>query len=127
MVDKLNSVGRAALAAQLSQALQLKKASQHDKSHVGEREKQPETSAGHSTLDQRLARRIAAIDPDDPRRKQKAFRAFIEAKILDELGASLNNDAAFQQLVDDVVSGMESNQGLRQDIDEVTLRLLAKA
>jgi len=127
MVDKLNSIGRTGLAAQLSRALRANKPAGGDKGTVAQRNADSESGNAQATLDQRVARQIAAIDAGDPRRRQKAFRVFIEAQILNEFGASLNNDAAFQQLVDDVVSGMEGDQGLRHEIDEVTQGLLSKA
>jgi len=126
MVDKLNPLARAALAAQLSRAMQTNKAAPGDKGRAAGGDAQREAGAAQATLEQRIARQVAAIDPDDPRRGQKAFRTFIEAQILNELGAELNNDAAFQQLVDDVVGAMEGDASLRRQIDDVTQRLLTR-
>jgi hypothetical protein len=126
MVDKLNPLARAALAAQLSlsRATRTNKPATTDKGKTAEGGSQREAGAADSSLEQRIARRVAAIDPDDPRRRQKAFRAFIEAQMLNELGAELTNDASFQQLVDDVVGAMEADHSLRREIDEVTQHLL---
>jgi hypothetical protein len=118
MVDKLNPAGRIALAAQLSRVLQSDKRTTRNNTRGPADSSQPPLS-----VPQRLAHQIAAIDPDDPRRGHKAFRAFIELRMLDEFGENLRNDAAFQQLVDDVVNTMQADAGLRADIDEVTKHL----
>src|SRR5690349_15870116 len=107
MVDKLNPVGPAALATQLSRVLQGRKSASAKQGQGNDPGHEVQGGVVQATLEQRIFRRVAAIDRDDPRRRQKAFRAFIEAQILNELGAELNNDAAFQQLVDDVVAAME--------------------
>jgi len=119
MVDKLNPAGRVALAAQLSRVVQSDKRTARDNTRGA-----TDPSHARLSLPQRLAHQIAAIDPDDPRRGRKAFRAFIELRMLDEFGENLRNDAAFQQLVDDVVNTMQEDAGLRSDIDEVIKNLL---
>lgn len=121
MVDKLNPAYRVALAAQLSRS------PQSGKKAVFGTQQQSHASKSERSVQQRLANQIAAIDPDDPRRGQRAFRAFIELRMLDEFGENLRNDAAFQQLVDDVAHTMQADAGLRTDIDEVTTHLLGQA
>lgn len=81
--------------------------------------KQPGTS-----LSELLARRVQTIDPDDPGRNRKAFRAFLESVLLGELGMELINDPAFYRLVDDVQGTMESDAILRARIDEAGQLLL---
>lgn len=81
--------------------------------------KQPGTS-----LSELLARRVQTIDPDDPGRNRKAFRAFLESVLLGELGMELINDPAFYRLVDDVQGTMESDAVLRARIDEAGQLLL---
>jgi hypothetical protein len=121
MVDKLNPAGRIALAAQLSRVLQSDK--RVARNNARGPADQPQAAL---SVPQRLAHQIAAIDPDDPRRGHKAFRAFIELRMLDEFGENLRNDAAFQQLVDDVVNTMQADAALRADIDEVMKHLLSQ-
>jgi hypothetical protein len=84
-----------------------------------------QAAAGALTLEQRILRRVAALDPDDPRRRQQAFRAFIELRLLDEFGQALVNDAGFQQLVDDVIGAMSADESLRREMESATDLLLS--
>ena len=74
---------------------------------------------------ERVLQRLAAVDPDDPKRRQRAFRAFVEVRLLDTFGEQLGNDAGFQQLVDDVSQVMQGDEGLRGEIAEAVEMLLA--
>lgn len=72
-----------------------------------------------------VARRVRAIDPDDPGRRRKAFRVFLESVLLAELGeARLINDPGFYRLVDEVQLQMEGDAGLSRSIDEAAVWLL---
>ena len=73
-----------------------------------------------------LANRILVIAPDDPQRHRKAFRAFLEAVLLAELGESLINDAAFYQMVDDIQQQMESDPQLAKALSDAGAMLLQK-
>lgn len=70
-----------------------------------------------------IARRVSAIDPNDPDRPRKAFRVFLESVLLAEFGEALMNDARFFQLVDDVQKQMESEPEIAEAIKEAS-RLL---
>jgi len=72
-----------------------------------------------------LARRVQAIDPDDPGRPRKAFRVFLESVLLAEFGSELINDAGFHQLVEEVQLQMEGDADLAPAIHDATSRLLA--
>ncbi|MWL90512.1 class I SAM-dependent methyltransferase [Cupriavidus sp. SW-Y-13] len=71
-----------------------------------------------------IARRVAAIDPDDPERRRKAFRVFLESVLLAEFGESLMNDARFYQLVEDVHLQMESEPEVAAAIEEASQLLV---
>lgn len=71
-----------------------------------------------------IARRVAAIDPDDPERRRKAFRVFLETVLLAEFGESLMNDARFYQLVEDVHRQMESEPEVAAAIEEASRLLI---
>lgn len=72
-----------------------------------------------------IARRVQAIDVNDPNRHRKAFRVFLQSVLLAEFGEDLINDAGFQQLVEDVHSDMEADHELAVAIRAATTRLLA--
>jgi hypothetical protein len=71
-----------------------------------------------------IARRIRSIDADDPQRRQKAFRIFLESVLLAELGESLINDAGFYQLAEQVQQQMASDADLQRAMDDAADRLL---
>ena len=74
-----------------------------------------------------VAQRVQAIDIDDPRRRRKAFRIFLESILLNELGEDLVNDPGFHTLVDNVQQTMERNPELLAAIDKAGDFLLEKA
>jgi len=59
-----------------------------------------------------LLKRVANLTPDDPERERKAFRYFLEAALVSDLGANLINDPKFHQLVDIVQQRMEAQPEL---------------
>ena len=72
-----------------------------------------------------VARRVRAIDPDDPGRRRQAFRVFLESVLLAEFGeAQLINDPGFYRLVDDVQLQMEADADLAVAIDHAAVWLL---
>jgi hypothetical protein len=74
-----------------------------------------------------VAQRVLAIAPDDPHRRRKAFRIFLESILVNELGDELINDPAFHTLVDNVQQTMERNQDLLAAIDTAGEFLLGLA
>lgn len=71
-----------------------------------------------------LAQRLGAIAPDDPWRRQKAFRVFLESSLLRELGANLIQDPRFPQMVDVVEARMREDAQLAGAAEEVAAYLL---
>lgn len=100
------------------------------------RGRQPQTATGRAaskpggqpgaTVQATIAQRVAAIDPDDPDRPRKAFRVFLEAVLLSELGQHLADDPAFYQLVSDVQQQMQADPRLAAAIDRASAALLGK-
>jgi hypothetical protein len=86
--------------------------------------------AGPSTTDDDIAivvaRRVAAIAPDDPKRERKALRVFLESMLLAELGGELIHDAAFFDMVDHVQAQMEADPELSRAMREASRILLPK-
>lgn len=76
-------------------------------------------------LGEAIAVRVAAIDPFDPDRPRKAFRAFLESVFIAEFGADLINDAGFHQLVERIHREMERDPALAKLIDQASAALLA--
>jgi hypothetical protein len=56
-----------------------------------------------------MAQRIHAIAADDPDRRQKAVRVFLESELAREFGSNLLNDAAFSHMLDDVQHQMQQD------------------
>lgn len=72
-----------------------------------------------------LLTRVSALDRDDPDRERKAFRYFLEAALLSELGAGLINDPKFHQLVDIVQQRMQAQPDLLAASQKAARLLLA--
>lgn len=65
-------------------------------------------------IEPQILQRIRALAQDDPQRRRKAFRIFMESVLLNQLGRSLVGDLEFSQLVDRVVQQIEEDPSLRQ-------------
>lgn len=59
-----------------------------------------------------LLKRVASLAPDDHERERKAFRYFLEAALISDMGTNLINDPKFHQLVDIVQQRMEAQPEL---------------
>jgi hypothetical protein len=89
-------------------------------------QEQRSTSREAASLGAVIARRVQAIEPDDPDRRRKAFRVFLESVLLAELGEALINDPGFYQLVDQVQTRMQTDADLARAMDEAADLLLAR-
>lgn len=78
------------------------------------------------TFEEQLAAGVAAIANEDPQRRRKAFRVFLEAVLLREIEPALINSPGFASLVDRVQSTMESDAALKPAIDEAGALILAR-
>ena len=76
------------------------KATEHQSAH---------SSGALSTeaLRRKIASSVEAIQPDDPKRKQKLVRAFVENTLSWRFGVELMNDPNFYHLVDEVSQSLE--------------------
>jgi hypothetical protein len=70
---------------------------------------------------------VLAISPDDPQRRRKAFRVFLESVLTAEMGTDLVNDPAFHRLVDDVQRTMEADTERAAAMERAGDFLLAQA
>lgn len=67
-----------------------------------------------AALEPKWVQRLQGISPDDPERKRKAFRIFLEAVLEKELGAAFQSDILFSQVVEQVLQQIESDPELRE-------------
>jgi hypothetical protein len=81
-------------------------------------------SYSQENLESLIGQRVKLIGRDDPQRGRKAFRVFLEAVLLSQLGEQLINDPKFYQLLDDVQSAIESDLALRTMVNQATAHLL---
>jgi hypothetical protein len=73
------------------------------------------------------AQRIQSLSPDDPDRKKKALRIYLESVLLQEFGANLVHDPSFAEMVDAVQQQMQADQQLAAVADELSGLLVAGA
>ncbi|MBA2673918.1 hypothetical protein [Ramlibacter sp.] len=73
------------------------------------------------------AERIRGIRADDPQKKQKAVRVFLESVLLSELGPALVNDPGFSRMVDHVQQQFQDDPQLAQAADQAAELLLQSA
>ncbi|MBE7367180.1 hypothetical protein [Ramlibacter pallidus] len=73
------------------------------------------------------AGRIQALSPNDPDRKKKALRIFLESVLLQELGAQLVHDPSFPNMVDAVQGQMQADSQMAAAADELSELLVAGA
>lgn len=72
-----------------------------------------------------LAERVAALDPADPRRRERALALFVESLLLAQFGPGMGADPALAALVDRVTAQMLADEQLAPLVDETVDRLLA--
>jgi hypothetical protein len=63
-----------------------------------------------------LAQRIACIGADDPDRKRKAVRLFLESELVREFGPAVLNDPGFPQMLDAVQDQMAQDPASAQAV-----------
>lgn len=71
------------------------------------------------------ALRLCAIASEDPERRRKAFRIFMEATLREEFGHLLEGPGDFDALVDEVTTQMYGDPELRKACDLAADTLLA--
>jgi hypothetical protein len=76
-------------------------------------------------LRQTVARRIKAIDADDPRYRDKVTALFVESVLLAEFGQGLVNDPAFRDLAQQVQSAMLADAELQSSLTRLAAQMRA--
>ena len=74
-----------------------------------------------------VALRVRALSPEDPQRRRKAFRLFLEGVLLQEFGRDRLDDKGLGELVDSVMQRMEEDAQLIQAMQDAGDVLLADA
>src|SRR5437016_1460833 len=64
-------------------------------------------------LQRQVAERIRAVDADDPHRREKATRIFLESVLRREYGDGLLNDPRFLDMLEDIQASMEADPATR--------------
>ena len=105
----IEGIGR--LAQLIQQRISAGKASAGQPSAVARRTTQAPAQPEPATFTHLLTR-VQQLAPDDPERERKAFRYFLEASLLTELGTDILADPGFEQLVDTVQQRMEAQPEL---------------
>ncbi|GKS74654.1 hypothetical protein AVME950_07180 [Acidovorax sp. SUPP950] len=77
--------------------------------------------------EQPMLRQIRAIPADDPERRSKALRIFMEAVLTKEFGARLQVDPGFPHLLDQVIGQMQDDPGLKSACSVAVDSLLQQA
>lgn len=80
----------------------------------GARASHPSTRSSRQPADLAsvVAQRIQELRPEDPDRKRKALRIFLESLLMQRLGASIVSTASFEDMVKAVQTQMESDPEL---------------
>ncbi|MBB5016835.1 uncharacterized membrane-anchored protein YjiN (DUF445 family) [Chitinivorax tropicus] len=79
------------------------------------------------SIEQRVSSSLAAVTHDDPDRKHKGIKAFIEAVLLNELGDQLLNDPAFYQMADTITRQILASPALSDAVTTVVAHLTTDA
>jgi len=85
----------------------------------------PSQGTATPSLQALVAQRVQALDPEDPQRKQKAVRIFLESALLQELGGALAHDPSFGALVEAVHQQMRGDAQLAVAVDQLGDLLLS--
>jgi hypothetical protein len=80
---------------------------------------QPGAAAGSGSLAALVAQRVQALAADDPQRKHKAVRIFLESMLQRELGSRVLHDPAFADMVDAVQGQMAQDAQLAAAVDQL--------
>lgn len=84
----------------------------------------PIASPASRDVQQLIARRVQSLQPDDPQRKRKAFRIFLEFVLAQQMNINPVGAPGFDTLVGQVMEQMASDPALAQAMDEAAELLL---
>jgi hypothetical protein len=122
-VSKLNQILAILQSKIATQAVKPSGSGRVEKKRVEEKKKKPGRQ-DYDELRKEIGLRAGAIDPDEPNRRHKTIRIFLETILLNELGEGLINDPQFYALVSKVQSMMETDPATAGDLDQLVQQLL---
>lgn len=112
--------------AQLAAALQAQLAAVRERGRVRQGSvKAPVAAPGAGVRAAGMAQRITAIDREDPDRRRKAVRIYLEAELAREFGAGLLNDPSLPQMLDAVQQRMQEDAATASAVAALGELLLA--
>lgn len=115
---------------QLAGALQAQLAAVRERAQAGPAAEAKSPAKGAAASSQAAAsamlQRLQAIARDDPERRRKAVRLFLESEFAREFGGELLNDPAFPQMLDAVQEQMQADAQTAAAVDALGDLLLAK-
>lgn len=79
----------------------------------------PPQASTDAQLRAEIARRLRAVAPNDPNRRDTSVRVFLEQVLLREFGAQALGSPRFQNAVRDVQQVMDADPGVRAELDSL--------
>lgn len=76
----------------------------------------PAQRSSADALRHKIAEAVDILDPDDPRRKQKVVRIFVENTLSWKFGAEVMNGPGFTTLVDDISEALAGEADLIEQL-----------
>jgi hypothetical protein len=78
----------------------------------------PGAAEGETDWLGQVAQSVSAISADDPQRRRKAFRIYLQAVLARECGIRGVDEPGFQELVDRVLESMETDARLKNAVGD---------
>jgi hypothetical protein len=97
-------------SSQVALALQSQIAAMKERGRAKAGSPSRSSEAGQAAISASFAQRMQAIAPDDPHRRQKAVRLFLQAELVREFGDALLNDPQFGAMLDAVQGQMAQDE-----------------
>ena len=112
-------------SSQVALALQSQVAAMKERGKTKGSAAQQTVATPHGTVSGTLAHGVRAIAPDDPNRRQKAVRLFLQAELVREFGDALLNDPQFGTMLDAVQEQMARDEKTAAAVSALGELLLA--
>ncbi|MEJ5992741.1 hypothetical protein WG902_22315 [Ramlibacter sp. PS3R-8] len=97
-------------SSQVALALKSRIAALKERGRAKDSSPQQASPAHQGAITGTLTQRMQAIAPDDPHRRQKAVRLFLQAELVREFGDGLLNDPQFGTMLDAVQEQMAQDK-----------------